>query len=150
MSKPTPKTALAATQRWRASHKQHTREYSRQWKLANPEKVRAQGLNKRRNRPDAVMLYQARSRAKQKGLMCTLVLADIPAMPEFCPVFPWIKLERHIGTGLHDNSPSLDRINNALGYTPGNVRIVSDRANRCKRDMSWKEIQALWEDSCQK
>lgn len=138
-----------ATRAWKAKNKQRVTTTARQWRLDHPENVRRHEQNKKRKYPEAVMLSQAKQRAKKKGLICTLVLSDIPAMPEFCPVFPWIRLERHIGTGLHENAPSLDRIHNDQGYVPSNVRIISDRANRCKRDMGVKEIQALWEDMCQ-
>ena len=34
--------------------------------------------------------------------------------------------------GRSDRSPSLDKIEPALGYVPDNVRVISDRANRLK------------------
>jgi hypothetical protein len=36
------------------------------------------------------------------------------------------------GHNRFDDSPSLDRINNMKGYVPGNVKIISWRANHLK------------------
>lgn len=41
------------------------------------------------------------------------------------------------------NSPTLDRINNNLGYIPGNVWIISRRANTIKSDSSADELSIL-------
>jgi hypothetical protein len=41
------------------------------------------------------------------------------------------------------NSPSLDRINNNLGYVPGNVIVVSDRANRIKNNATIEELEKI-------
>jgi hypothetical protein len=48
-----------------------------------------------------------------------------------------------IGAKRSDASPSLDRVDPRKGYVPGNVRVISDRANRLKGDRSLSEIQAL-------
>jgi hypothetical protein len=40
-------------------------------------------------------------------------------------------------------SPSLDRIIPERGYVPGNVRVVSDRANRLKGKRSLEELRRL-------
>ena len=42
-------------------------------------------------------------------------------------------------------SPSLDRIVPDRGYVPGNVRVVSDRANRLKGDRNLEELRRLAE-----
>jgi hypothetical protein len=73
--------------------------------------------------------------------------ADIPNIPEFCPVFPWIRLEFRVGAERQDNSPSLDRIDNTKGYVKGNVRIVSWRANRLKGNATDEELAALGLDA---
>jgi len=39
----------------------------------------------------------------------------------------------------NDNSPSFDRIDNSKGYVPGNVEIISWRANRIKNDGTEEE-----------
>lgn len=63
-------------------------------------------------------------------------------LPTHCPVFG-IPLNY-----LSDNSNdptgfSLDRIDNLLGYTKGNVIIVSLKANKLKRDASIADLMTL-------
>jgi hypothetical protein len=43
----------------------------------------------------------------------------------------------------NDCSPSLDRIRSDLGYEPGNVWIISWRANRLKSNATPQELQAV-------
>jgi len=77
----------------------------------------------------------------------SLTLEDI-IIPEFCPVFG-IRLEsgfgmgRGIGLDQRDRAPSVDRIDNAKGYTKDNIIIVSYRANRLKSDARVEEIETL-------
>jgi hypothetical protein len=42
-----------------------------------------------------------------------------------------------------DNWPSFDRWDNAKGYVPGNVFVISWRANRIKWDCSVAELEAV-------
>jgi hypothetical protein len=41
------------------------------------------------------------------------------------------------------NSPSVDRIDNTLGYTPDNVCVISHRANQLKRNASLDELKRI-------
>lgn len=91
---------------------------------------------------EKVMLYSAQRRARNGGFACTIALADI-VVPEFCPLLG-IKLMR----GLKKQgpaSPSLDRIKPGLGYVPGNVWVISNRANTIKQDATLQELQMLTE-----
>ena len=70
----------------------------------------------------------------------TLTYEDI-VIPDTCPA---------LGIPLHRedrdtwmNAPSLDRIDNAIGYVPGNVVVVSRRANLLKKDATLEELQAI-------
>ena len=86
------------------------------------------------------MLMNSKQRAKKAGMEHTITKEDI-IIPEFCPVLG-MKLER---TRINDwtTSPSLDRIDNTKGYIPGNVVVVSRRANILKKDATLTEMQAL-------
>lgn len=91
------------------------------------------------------MLWAARERARKNGLACTITVDDIVS-PEFCPLLG-IKLERGAGVGGHGpRSPSLDRIRPDLGYVPGNVWVISHRANTLKNDASLTELETLVEN----
>jgi hypothetical protein len=100
---------------------------------------------KRETHPARFILRRAKGNAKERGIECTLTLADIPTIPEVCPIFPWIKLRYRVGAGRRaaDDAPSLDRIDNAIGYVRDNVRIISHRANILKRDANFRELIAL-------
>lgn len=117
-------------------------------------------LKKRRSRfcPDCSMqnyvdldsrqkiIYRARQRAKRDGREYTLTPEDI-VIQERCPVLGISLIEKKgIGrpTGqTTDDSPSIDRIENSGGYTPENVCIISNKANKLKRDGSIQEIVPL-------
>jgi hypothetical protein len=56
------------------------------------------------------------------------------------PGLPLGKDYRHDPAGA-----SLDRINHEKGYVPGNVRVISLRANLLRRDIRYEELRALAE-----
>jgi hypothetical protein len=66
--------------------------------------------------------------------------ADI-SIPEMCPVFG-TKLAYVEGRRTH-STPSLDRIDSSKGYIPGNVIVVSWRANDVKRTSTPEELIAV-------
>ena len=89
------------------------------------------------------MWHRARARARKSGLAFTIKQVDI-VIPVRCPVFGFKLIRRANDVrGGAPNSPSLDRINNRRGYTPGNIRVISRRANTLKRDASLRELQLL-------
>jgi hypothetical protein len=99
--------------------------------------------------PKTWIYHRAKQNAEIRGLEFNLTMKDIPDIPEFCPVFPWIPLESRTGKGRkgrHSNSPSLDRIDSSRGYVPGNIRIISLRANVLKSDGTPQEFGALIQD----
>ena len=86
------------------------------------------------------MLYSARGRARKRGLPCTITLIDI-VIPAICPV---LKIPIKFVPGEHsDATPSLDMIDIRLGYIPGNVQVISGRANRIKSDCSVTEMRLM-------
>ncbi len=86
------------------------------------------------------MVYRARRRAKKKGLVCDITEADFD-IPDRCPA---LGVEFEIGaknrTGPNDLSPTLDRINNDLGYTKGNIVVVSHFVNRLKTNATFEQL----------
>jgi hypothetical protein len=101
-------------------------------------------LDKRRRyrerRPEKILFVQARTRAKRKGLPFAISLADI-VVPERCPI---LGIPLIVGKDkMHDNSPTLDRRVGELGYVPGNVDVISYRANRIKNDGTIEEHEAI-------
>ena len=59
--------------------------------------------------------------------------------PQVCTVLG-IKLDWGMN-GLTDNSPSLDRDNNKLGYIKGNVMIMSNLANKMKSSATPEQLK---------
>lgn len=72
----------------------------------------------------------AGKRAAKRGLSFTITCADI-ALPEHCPV---LGVKLLYGGKREQHGASLDRLDNARGYEPGNVRVISWLANRLRSD----------------
>lgn len=90
-----------------------------------------------------ILWSKARQRAQEQGVPFKITHDDI-VIPESCPVLG-IKLshsEREAG-GFHDASPTLDKFVPALGYVPGNIAVISWRANKLKGDATTAELQAV-------
>lgn len=86
-----------------------------------------------------------KKRAKLKGLKFDLELEDIPEIPEYCSVLG-IKIKSNNTNAPLDSSPSIDRIDSSKGYVKGNIRIISNRANRIKSDATIEELRKVLED----
>jgi len=94
--------------------------------------------------PRWMLWWGAKSRAKSKNIPFTLTLPDIPNIPDVCPILG-ITLNVHHGRGgPQPDSPTLDRVQQSLGYVPGNVKVISWRANKLKSDASFEEIEKLY------
>lgn len=88
------------------------------------------------------MIQNARVRARIAGVPFTITANDI-VIPTNCPILgiPLFQAKGKRGGG--DNSPSLDRIKPELGYVPGNIIVISNRANRLKSDASIEELRSI-------
>jgi hypothetical protein len=88
-------------------------------------------------------LISARKRARHSGKECTLTLEYLKSIwdnqGDRCVYTGWL-LDNpectNYNNPLHPRRPSLDRIDSALGYIPGNVQFISTIANYAKRDFS--------------
>lgn len=82
----------------------------------------------------------AMKRAKKQGVPFSLCPEDL-IIPDRCPVLG-IPIVFGRGRGS-PNSPSVDRLVPSLGYVPGNVRVISNRANTLKGNAALWEVQAV-------
>ena len=107
-------------------------------KTDNAKMKISQASRKRRiNNPEKYLLVEAIKRANKKGLKYELELSDI-IIPKFCPA---LNIELVVGEGsVHDNSPTIDRIDSSKGYVKGNIQVISDKANRIKNDATIEEL----------
>lgn len=113
------------------------------YRARNPEKSAAAiARDHARVRADAAgyLLRRAAARAKERGIPFTITAVDV-VVPATCPVLG-IPLAFG-GREGRDNSPTIDRTIPTEGYVPGNVRVISYRANRIKTDATLAELQAL-------
>lgn len=95
---------------------------------------------RRKKDPRRVMYDGAKHRAKVFGLSFTITIEDI-FVPTHCPILG-IPLKFGDGHNKYD-SPTLDRIHPSLGYIPGNIAVISYKANRLKSDATIVELEAL-------
>lgn len=89
--------------------------------------------------PGKYILTRTRSNSKPRGIECTIQLEDI-FIPEYCPILK-VKLDKVRSGSLF--APSLDRKDNSKGYIPGNVAVISRRANSLKRELTLEEAKAI-------
>ena len=97
-----------------------------------------------KNNKKRILLTKAKNRAKKKGLEFNIDISDV-IIPKTCPVLG-IKILEDIQGRYTDNSPSIDRIDNDGGYTKGNVRIISHRANSLKSNATVSELKKILQD----
>ena len=113
-----------------------------QYQRDHPEKWVQYQKNWANNNPRNAMIVKSRSSAKQRGIEFTITEQDLH-WPEYCPVLG-IKLDYSTERGEErDDFPSLDRWDTTKGYIPGNVYVVSWRANRIKWDCTANELVAV-------
>jgi hypothetical protein len=128
--------ARAWQREYGATHRQERSEYAA--RTADVAKARwRRGYHKNLIR---YMLHAAKARAKQKGLLFTITEADI-FIPHICPLL-LIPLGASMETRA-PGSPSLDRKDSTKGYIPGNVWVISYRANRIKNDATLTEFTLM-------
>jgi len=143
--------------KYKAQNPEKIRAYSAKYRAENQEKERARNAKYRAENLEKALArcakYKARmqeadprlwaytrkkARAKNLGIAFTIGPDDF-SWPSHCPA---LGIQLNPG-GFRDNSPSFDRIDPRYGYVPGNVVVVSMRANRIKSDASVAELQAI-------
>lgn len=134
-------------------------ERTRLWRLNNPEKFAAQKLRWQQVSKNKVVITPSKSRKPNEsfqdylgrnwnnlrsrkrclGFEFTLWPNDL-TFPTHCPV---LGMELDYTGKNQDNSWSMDRLDSDKGYVPGNVFIISKRANRLKNDGTREEHEKI-------
>ena len=134
--------------------------YRDEWRRNNPERflitrkayhrtteakqgaLRRKWENPKRHWASAA-LSRAKIRALETGIAFELTHKDVyDIIPDVCPIFG-IEFTFFGNGRLSQESPSLDRIKPELGYVPGNIAVISQKANQIKSAYTSKEIYAV-------
>lgn len=84
----------------------------------------------------------AKHNARTRGIEFTIQPEDLIPVSH-CPILGEKLDYRGLGVIEVRHKPSIDRIDNSKGYVPGNVQIISLRANTLKRDSTLAELVKL-------
>lgn len=137
-----------ANKRHYDANREEQQERIRSWKQRNPEKAAAASKRWEQKYPARKMLTQCRGNAKQRGLECNLTLQMIEEMlqPMTCSAtglplsFERIDGQRHSRSPWY---PSIDRLDNSVGYVPGNVRVVCSIYNFMRSNHADHDVLAV-------
>jgi hypothetical protein len=146
--------------KYRIAHRAEINARQRIYNTANREKINARSKARRAARtPEqkesdrlkdrekylrhyvSAMLTGARTRSRDRGWpVPTITKADL-RIPEICPVLG-IRLEVGRGkSGAH--SPSLDVVDRNRFYVPGNVQVISQKANQIKNEATIEDMRRV-------
>lgn len=122
-----------------ADNPQACLEKQRRWIAANRERAAELQRLQRRKKPWVTALSNARGRAKKSGIPYSLTLEWAESM--WTGKCVATGAEFRIGVGKRGSySPSVDRIDSSLGYSPENCRFVLWAINRFKSDATDAEM----------
>jgi len=106
-------------------------------KSCHAEEQRANRLKQKVTKPEFNAIRQtlngARKRAKKDGYPFSIVIEDLMPFPTHCPI---LDVELTYGQNNRYSGASLDKIIPELGYVKGNVKIISNKANNMKGDLT--------------
>lgn len=127
-----------------AKNKDNIKKKSKEHYRNNKERILQENKDYRRTKEGSInYLYKsAKSRSKKYNIIFNLELNDI-VIPDMCPVLG-IQLVQGDKVSF-DGSPTVDRIIPELGYTKGNIIIVSMKANRIKNNSTLDELKKVYE-----
>jgi hypothetical protein len=118
---------VAKRKAWQTAHRGKLYKYQRAWYQKDPQNG---------------MIVRGRSGAKVRGIEFTITRSDLH-WPKHCPVLGMELDYSSMRGSRRDNWPTLDRWDNSKGYVPGNVFVISWRANRIKWHCSPEELEAV-------
>jgi DNA-binding CsgD family transcriptional regulator len=95
------------------------------------------------DRKRGYMIRNIKYSAQKRNIEFNLDFSQIE-LPVFCPILN-IKLE-YFGDSQKSNHATVDRINNNLGYVPGNIMVMSRMANAMKNEASFGQLKLFSEN----
>ena len=90
--------------------------------------------------PEKLLHRYAKLRSKKKNIPFDIEISDV-VIPTHCPILgiPLAFSRKALGPG----SPTLDKIIPTLGYTKGNVQVLSWKANKLKSNGTVEELELI-------
>lgn len=145
---------LAANRAWHDRNPEYKKEYLKKhalrtkktqkaWREKHGKAAWERKKAKWRSGPEArilSILSKSRRAAPKRGFEFSIGLQDLLPLPEMCPL---LGLKLCYTGDKSDSSPSLDRKDSSRGYVPGNVWVVSNRANFLKSNATLGELELL-------
>lgn len=155
-----------AQKKYNAAHAEELRAYGKRYRVANAVKLRAQKKQHRAANAEKIrkrnqelhaanvdrdpkgtwlrkIFGRAKARAKKRGLPYDEKCPDLK-LPDVCPVLGIaLVYPNALKNKRSPNSPSLDRLDNPIGYVATNLRVISFRANALKNDATAAELRAV-------
>ena len=131
-----PYVAKVANAIWSAANLEKSKQLQKSWRERNPE----YGREWRNQNLEKVIFKSAKRRAAVCGVAFSVSLEDV-IVPNSCPILG-IALNVFAKRG-EDNAIEFDRVVPSLGYVPGNVAVISHRANFIKMHGTAKEHELI-------
>ena len=131
---------LAKAKKWREENPDRVKENHKKWLDKNRPGYNKYQIQYRKNNPKKYLYSGCKRRAVKRGLEFTISLEDLPDIPKYCPL---LGLEINIKSEELSHHPSIDRKDSNLGYVPGNVWFISQRANMLKNNATGNELLCL-------
>lgn len=129
------KKANERMRRWYRNNPERAREIQARYRAKHPGRAKRRYIEKNgRN------WVSAQDRARKLGIKFTIAPSDV-VVPKRCPLLGLVL--KHSKGRATENSPSLDRKDTSKGYVPGNVWVISHRANRLKNNATLRELEKL-------
>ena len=85
-----------------------------------------------------------RKRCKRRGIECTITPAIVKNLWDkqngICPITGWKMELRKSGIGLVPTTVTIDRIDQSVGYTQNNIRLICFTANNARHTGSDEDL----------
>ena len=124
-------------------------EYVKEWRKNNPEKYKAQKKRARERRKEKEstksieesrvqkLFHGIKKRCRENGICCDIKTYKEIEIPTHCP---YLNIELAYDGSRGKNAASIDKIIPELGYTKGNIQIISMLANQMKSNATVEEL----------
>jgi len=134
---------LVAQKRYRLNHREAIRRKKKNFKRGRILKtcLERNQLERFMHHRKRLLIQKRRIEARKKGIEFTINPDDL-IWPTNCPALG-LEIDYITRGKLLPNMPSIDRIDPKKGYVPGNVAVISFRANTIKNNATPEELESV-------